>query len=172
MWSGGTSCSIVGDLKCCMSLGQCKLKHQPLPAEHVHLSPTLSFYSSSFIISRIQIKGSIEYRHFIFHLSRNQVTELKSHIGSHFAWQQWQGKTNIVKMEREVGEGLWSSSTQSADKVGMYILAEWLHSMFRCTHVSEQDEQSGPDQQTNRQRNCNGLLLLALQERSIRLHST
>jgi hypothetical protein len=30
----------------------------------------------------------------------------------------------------------------------MSILAEWLHSMFQCPHESEQDEQSGPDQQT------------------------
>ena len=49
--------------------------------------------------------------------------------------------------------GLWSSSTQPADKVGMSILAERLHSMFQCPHESEQDEHSGPDQQTQQPAN-------------------
>jgi hypothetical protein len=55
-----------------MILGHCELKHQQLPADHAHLTLTVSFYSSYFRISRIQIKGSTEYRHFIFHPSRNQ----------------------------------------------------------------------------------------------------
>jgi len=49
-------------------------------------------------------------------------------------------------MEGEAGP--WSSSTQSADKVGMSILAEQLHSMLWCPHESEQNEQIGQDQQT------------------------
>ena len=35
----------------------------------------------------------------------------------------------------------------------MSILAEQLHSMFRCPHKSEKDEQSGPDQQTQQPAN-------------------
>jgi uncharacterized protein (UPF0297 family) len=55
-----------------MILGHCELKHQQLAAEHAHQTLTLSFYSSSFRNSRIQIKGSAEYRDFIFHPLRNQ----------------------------------------------------------------------------------------------------
>ena len=146
LWSCGTLCCIVGDLKSCMILGHCELKHQQLAAEHAHLTLTLPFYSSSFRISRIKIKGSADYRYFIFTLWEIKVTEHKSDIWSHFGWQQWRGKSDIVLMEGEGGLG--SSSTQSAGKVGMSILAERLHSMFLCPHLSEQDEQSGPDQQT------------------------
>jgi len=35
----------------------------------------------------------------------------------------------------------------------MSILAELLHSMSCCPHESEQDEQSGPDQQTQQPEN-------------------
>jgi hypothetical protein len=61
-----TSCCVVGNLKSCMILGHYELKHKQLPAEHAQLTLTLSFYSSSFRFSRIEIKGSAEYRHFMF----------------------------------------------------------------------------------------------------------
>jgi len=39
----------------------------------------------------------------------------------------------------------------------MSILAEQLHNMFHCPHESEQDQQSGPDQQTQQPANLQWL---------------
>jgi len=72
-------------------------------------------------ISRIQIKGNTEYRHFNFHPSRNQVIESTSGTWGQFGWHQWRGRNNIVTIDGE--RGLWSSSTQSTDTVGMSSLA-------------------------------------------------
>jgi hypothetical protein len=135
-----------------MILGHCELKHHQLPAQHAHLTLTLSF-TSSFRISRIQIKGGTEYRHFIFHSSRNQGYWTLNQIYEVIL----DGNNDEAKVTFD--NGWWGGGeavkqfTQSADKVGMAILAERLHSMLWCPHQSEQDR-VGQINRPNRQRTC------------------
>jgi hypothetical protein len=116
------------------------------------------------------IVRSTEYRYFNFHSSRNQGTETTSGTWSQFGWHQWQGRNNVVTVDGE--RGLWSSSAQSTDTVGMSFLAEGYTTCSSAHMHLTKMNRVGHINRTNSQQTCSGHHPLTLEERTTMLKST